>query len=173
MSRLLWVRDVPLWKHARGRHSFTLTAVNFLFFCFCLCCSARLSLCSSQVVQDWKFVAQVLDRIFLWAFLTVSILGTVLIFTPALHLYLSSPSWAQTPSQIFLNSSLLSCLFWTMIYCWSSIKLPYCTFVRYSPTTVHLPKVRFAACDDDWMQRVTHCKVHAQECKGVRAISRL
>uniref|UniRef100_M3ZTU4 Cholinergic receptor nicotinic beta 3 subunit a n=1 Tax=Xiphophorus maculatus TaxID=8083 RepID=M3ZTU4_XIPMA len=38
-----------------------------------------------EVVQDWKFVAQVLDRIFLWAFLTVSILGTILIFTPALN----------------------------------------------------------------------------------------
>lgn len=44
-----------------------------------------------QVVQDWKFVAQVLDRIFLWAFLTVSVLGTILIFTPALHMYLSTP----------------------------------------------------------------------------------
>lgn len=42
-----------------------------------------------EVVQDWKFVAQVLDRIFLWAFLTVSILGTILIFTPALQMYLS------------------------------------------------------------------------------------
>uniref|UniRef100_H2SSZ3 Cholinergic receptor nicotinic beta 3 subunit a n=1 Tax=Takifugu rubripes TaxID=31033 RepID=H2SSZ3_TAKRU len=44
-----------------------------------------------EVVQDWKFVAQVLDRIFLWAFLTVSILGTVLIFTPALKMYVSTP----------------------------------------------------------------------------------
>ncbi|XP_028301601.1 neuronal acetylcholine receptor subunit non-alpha-3-like isoform X2 [Gouania willdenowi] len=44
-----------------------------------------------EVVQDWKFVAQVLDRIFLWAFLTVSILGTVLIFTPALQEYFSTP----------------------------------------------------------------------------------
>ncbi|KAF7216541.1 neuronal acetylcholine receptor subunit non-alpha-3 isoform X1 [Nothobranchius furzeri] len=45
-----------------------------------------------EVVQDWKFVAQVLDRIFLWAFLTVSILGTILIFTPALQMYLSTPT---------------------------------------------------------------------------------
>uniref|UniRef100_A0A3B3YIA9 Cholinergic receptor, nicotinic, beta polypeptide 3a n=1 Tax=Poecilia mexicana TaxID=48701 RepID=A0A3B3YIA9_9TELE len=45
-----------------------------------------------EVVQDWKFVAQVLDRIFLWAFLSVSILGTILIFTPALQMYLSTPS---------------------------------------------------------------------------------
>ncbi|TRY91191.1 hypothetical protein DNTS_013737 [Danionella cerebrum] len=42
------------------------------------------------VVQDWKFVAQVMDRIFLWAFLTVSILGTILIFTPALQMFLST-----------------------------------------------------------------------------------
>lgn len=41
-----------------------------------------------QVVQDWKFVAQVLDRIFLWAFLTVSVLGTILIFTPAVQKFL-------------------------------------------------------------------------------------
>ncbi|XP_068596957.1 neuronal acetylcholine receptor subunit non-alpha-2-like [Brachionichthys hirsutus] len=41
-----------------------------------------------EVVQDWKFVAQVLDRIFLWAFLTVSILGTILIFTPALQKFM-------------------------------------------------------------------------------------
>ncbi|XP_021439630.1 neuronal acetylcholine receptor subunit non-alpha-3 [Oncorhynchus mykiss] len=44
-----------------------------------------------EVVQDWKFVAQVLDRIFLWAFLTVSVLGTILIFTPALQIFLSTP----------------------------------------------------------------------------------
>uniref|UniRef100_A0A8C3T6Z9 Cholinergic receptor nicotinic beta 3 subunit n=1 Tax=Chelydra serpentina TaxID=8475 RepID=A0A8C3T6Z9_CHESE len=43
-----------------------------------------------QVVQDWKFVAQVLDRIFLWLFLVVSVAGSVLIFTPALRAWLSS-----------------------------------------------------------------------------------
>ncbi|XP_053159232.1 neuronal acetylcholine receptor subunit beta-3 isoform X3 [Hemicordylus capensis] len=43
-----------------------------------------------QVVQDWKFVAQVLDRIFLWLFLVVSVMGSVLIFTPALKLWLQS-----------------------------------------------------------------------------------
>ncbi|XP_028315222.1 neuronal acetylcholine receptor subunit non-alpha-2-like [Gouania willdenowi] len=41
-----------------------------------------------EVVQDWKFVAQVLDRIFLWAFLTVAVLVTILIFTPAVHKFL-------------------------------------------------------------------------------------
>ncbi|XP_004478328.2 neuronal acetylcholine receptor subunit beta-3 [Dasypus novemcinctus] len=44
----------------------------------------------SQVVQDWKFVAQVLDRIFLWIFLIVSVSGSVLIFTPALKMWLQS-----------------------------------------------------------------------------------
>uniref|UniRef100_A0A665XG31 Cholinergic receptor, nicotinic, beta 3b (neuronal) n=1 Tax=Echeneis naucrates TaxID=173247 RepID=A0A665XG31_ECHNA len=44
-----------------------------------------------EVVQDWKFVAQVLDRIFLWAFLTASVLGTILIFTPALQKFLKIP----------------------------------------------------------------------------------
>ncbi|XP_036106089.1 neuronal acetylcholine receptor subunit beta-3 [Molossus molossus] len=45
---------------------------------------------TSQVVQDWKFVAQVLDRIFLWLFLIVSVTGSVLIFTPALKMWLHS-----------------------------------------------------------------------------------
>ncbi|XP_045314861.1 neuronal acetylcholine receptor subunit beta-3 isoform X4 [Leopardus geoffroyi] len=44
----------------------------------------------NQVVQDWKFVAQVLDRIFLWLFLIVSVSGSVLIFTPALKMWLHS-----------------------------------------------------------------------------------
>ncbi|XP_006897066.1 PREDICTED: neuronal acetylcholine receptor subunit beta-3 [Elephantulus edwardii] len=44
----------------------------------------------SQVVQDWKFVAQVLDRIFLWLFLVVSVTGSILIFTPALKMWLQS-----------------------------------------------------------------------------------
>ncbi|XP_029141556.1 neuronal acetylcholine receptor subunit beta-3 [Protobothrops mucrosquamatus] len=43
-----------------------------------------------QVVQDWKFVAQVLDRIFLWLFLVVSVIGSVLIFTPALEMWFHS-----------------------------------------------------------------------------------
>ncbi|XP_056134158.1 neuronal acetylcholine receptor subunit alpha-5 [Lampris incognitus] len=38
-----------------------------------------------EVVQDWKFVAQVLDRVFLWAFLLVSILGSALLFIPVIY----------------------------------------------------------------------------------------
>lgn len=44
---------------------------------------------ASQVVQDWKFVAQVLDRMFLWAFLLVSILGSALLFIPVIYKWAS------------------------------------------------------------------------------------
>ncbi|XP_042199081.1 neuronal acetylcholine receptor subunit alpha-5 [Callorhinchus milii] len=42
-----------------------------------------------EVVEDWRFVAQVLDRMFLWTFLFVSILGSMLLFIPVIH------NWAQ------------------------------------------------------------------------------
>uniref|UniRef100_H3BVW2 Cholinergic receptor, nicotinic, alpha 5 n=1 Tax=Tetraodon nigroviridis TaxID=99883 RepID=H3BVW2_TETNG len=42
-----------------------------------------------QVVQDWKFVAQVLDRMFLWAFLLVSILGSAILFIPVIYKWAS------------------------------------------------------------------------------------
>uniref|UniRef100_A0A8C7W4U4 Neuronal acetylcholine receptor subunit alpha-5 n=1 Tax=Oncorhynchus mykiss TaxID=8022 RepID=A0A8C7W4U4_ONCMY len=38
-----------------------------------------------EVVQDWKFVAQVLDRVFLWTFLLVSVLGSALLFIPVIY----------------------------------------------------------------------------------------
>ncbi|XP_042599704.1 neuronal acetylcholine receptor subunit alpha-5-like isoform X3 [Cyprinus carpio] len=38
-----------------------------------------------EVVQDWKFVAQVLDRVFLWVFLLVSLLGSALLFIPVIY----------------------------------------------------------------------------------------
>lgn len=41
------------------------------------------------MVQDWKFVAQVLDRMFLWAFLLVSILGSALLFIPVIYKWAS------------------------------------------------------------------------------------
>ncbi|XP_068198048.1 neuronal acetylcholine receptor subunit alpha-5 [Antennarius striatus] len=42
-----------------------------------------------EVVQDWKFVAQVLDRMFLWAFLLVSVLGSALLFIPVIYKWAS------------------------------------------------------------------------------------
>ncbi|XP_063301930.1 neuronal acetylcholine receptor subunit alpha-5 isoform X1 [Pelobates fuscus] len=38
-----------------------------------------------EVVEDWKFVAQVLDRMFLWTFLLVSIVGSIFLFIPVIH----------------------------------------------------------------------------------------
>ncbi|XP_072237315.1 neuronal acetylcholine receptor subunit alpha-5 [Leuresthes tenuis] len=42
-----------------------------------------------EVVQDWKFVAQVLDRMFLWAFLLVSVFGSALLFIPVIYKWAS------------------------------------------------------------------------------------
>lgn len=38
------------------------------------------SFSSSQVEDDWKYVAMVIDRIFLWVFVTVCVLGTLGLF---------------------------------------------------------------------------------------------
>ncbi|KAM4826130.1 neuronal acetylcholine receptor subunit alpha-5 [Thomomys bottae] len=38
-----------------------------------------------EVVEDWKFIAQVLDRIFLWTFLLVSFVGTLGLFVPVIY----------------------------------------------------------------------------------------
>ncbi|XP_013881003.1 neuronal acetylcholine receptor subunit alpha-5 [Austrofundulus limnaeus] len=53
-----------------------------------------------EVVQDWKFVAQVLDRMFLWAFLLVSILGSALLFIPVIY------KWASIIVPTNLGSTL-------------------------------------------------------------------
>ncbi|TEA34958.1 hypothetical protein DBR06_SOUSAS9710026, partial [Sousa chinensis] len=37
------------------------------------------------VVEDWKFIAQVLDRMFLWTFLLVSIVGSLGLFVPVIY----------------------------------------------------------------------------------------
>ncbi|KAM6942924.1 neuronal acetylcholine receptor subunit alpha-5 [Xenentodon cancila] len=42
-----------------------------------------------EVMQDWKFVAQVLDRVFLWTFLLVSVLGSALLFIPVIYKWAS------------------------------------------------------------------------------------
>lgn len=38
-----------------------------------------------QVVEDWKFIAQVLDRLFLWTFLLVSVVGSLGLFVPVVY----------------------------------------------------------------------------------------
>ncbi|XP_063099660.1 neuronal acetylcholine receptor subunit alpha-5 isoform X3 [Cavia porcellus] len=38
-----------------------------------------------EVVEDWKFIAQVLDRMFLWMFLLASIVGSLGLFVPVIY----------------------------------------------------------------------------------------
>ena len=40
-----------------------------------------------QIIQDWKYVAMVLDRLFLWLFTVACVLGTVAIIFQAPSLY--------------------------------------------------------------------------------------
>ncbi|XP_070810003.1 neuronal acetylcholine receptor subunit alpha-5 [Pituophis catenifer annectens] len=38
-----------------------------------------------EVVDDWKFIAQVLDRVFLWLFFLVAVTGSLALFLPVIH----------------------------------------------------------------------------------------
>ena len=52
-----------------------------------------------EVVEDWKFIAQVLDRMFLWAFLLVSIIGSLVLFIPVIH------KWASIIVPVHIGST--------------------------------------------------------------------
>uniref|UniRef100_A0A672M7W9 Cholinergic receptor, nicotinic, alpha 5 n=1 Tax=Sinocyclocheilus grahami TaxID=75366 RepID=A0A672M7W9_SINGR len=62
--------------------------------------SLRIYITLHHVVQDWKFVAQVLDRVFLWVFLLLSVLGSALLFIPVIYKWANIivPSYAGSTS---------------------------------------------------------------------------
>ena len=53
-----------------------------------------------QIIQDWKYVAMVLDRLFLWLFTLACVLGTVTIIFQAPSLYDTRESIDQQYSSI-------------------------------------------------------------------------
>lgn len=53
-----------------------------------------------QVVEDWKFIAQVLDRMFLWTFLLVSIIGTLGLFVPVIY------KWANIIVPVHIGNTI-------------------------------------------------------------------
>ncbi|KAJ0002976.1 hypothetical protein NQD34_008125 [Periophthalmus magnuspinnatus] len=50
----------------------------------------------SRHIRKEHFIREVLDRIFLWAFLSVAVLGTIFIFTPALQMFMKVPPQAAS-----------------------------------------------------------------------------
>lgn len=62
--------------------SFLTTDTVFLHLLFC-------PLPYLQVEDDWKYVAMVIDRIFLWVFVTVCVLGTMGLFIQPLFGFVS------------------------------------------------------------------------------------
>ncbi|CAK6442362.1 unnamed protein product [Pipistrellus nathusii] len=52
-----------------------------------------------EVVEDWKFIAQVLDRLLLWAFLLVSVVGSLGLFAPVVY------QWAAVGAPVHIGAA--------------------------------------------------------------------
>lgn len=48
-------------------------------------------LISLQIIEDWKYVAMVIDRLFLWIFVFVCVVGTVGLFIQPLFQSFNTP----------------------------------------------------------------------------------
>lgn len=46
---------------------------------------------SMQIIEDWKYVAMVIDRLFLWIFVLVCVVGTVGLFMQPLFQSYNTP----------------------------------------------------------------------------------
>jgi len=57
-------------------------------------CEVDVAVCgvSAQIKEDWKYIALVLDRLFLWLFTTACTVGTLGIIFQAPTIYDSRPS---------------------------------------------------------------------------------
>lgn len=80
--------------------------VMLVFVCVFFLFLHTFNYCSSQVEDDWKYVAMVIDRIFLWVFVTVCVLGTMGLFLQPL---ISFFKWNTRLLSSLLLSPLVCC----------------------------------------------------------------
>lgn len=53
----------------------------------------RLRLCLAlQIIEDWKYVAMVIDRLFLWIFILVCVVGTLGLFMQPMFQSYNTPT---------------------------------------------------------------------------------
>lgn len=57
-----------------------------------------------QVSEDWKYVAMVIDRLFLWIFVFVCVFGTIGMFLQPLFQNYTAKTITHTPGWLFTNS---------------------------------------------------------------------
>ena len=71
---------------------------------------------SLQIIEDWKYVAMVIDRLFLWIFVLVCVVGTVGLFMQPLFQSYNTP----IVDDVDRNWNLKT---WTMVSAWPRVEL--------------------------------------------------
>ena len=61
------------------------------YLCSCVCNIPNL-LVWFQIIEDWKYVAMVIDRLFLWIFILVCVVGTLGLFMQPLFQSYNTPT---------------------------------------------------------------------------------